>query len=99
MKQFSYRQIRGDHTSFTNHSRNERTPDLLVYVDDIWKLEMMKKRRIETNRPRIWTNRARKTEVAYSNQGTFIYQQKYKTDLLAKAGKFGCRPVPTPNGS
>ena len=35
-------------------------------------------------------------KVAYSNQGIFISQQNYITDLLAKTGKIGCIPVSTP---
>jgi len=36
------------------------------------------------------------TEVAYSNQGIFISQQKYITDLLAETRTIGCRPTSTP---
>ena len=35
-------------------------------------------------------------EVAYSTQGIFISQQNYVTDLLAKIGKIGCKPVSIP---
>jgi len=35
-------------------------------------------------------------EVAYSNQGIFISQQKYITDLLAEPQKIWCSPLSTP---
>ncbi|RDX81908.1 Copia protein, partial [Mucuna pruriens] len=34
-------------------------------------------------------------EVAYSNEGIFISQQKYVTKLLAEIGNLGCKPITT----
>ena len=35
-------------------------------------------------------------EVAHSQQGIFISQQKFVTDLLKKTGKTACKPTSTP---
>ena len=105
MKEFGYKKSQGDHTLFIKHPAAGGVTALLVYVDDIIvtgnderekqdvKQRLAKEFEIkELGKLKYFLG----IEVAYSTQGIFISQQKYVTDLLAKTGKIGCKPVSTP---
>ncbi|RVW35276.1 Retrovirus-related Pol polyprotein from transposon RE1 [Vitis vinifera] len=105
MKEFRYKQSQGDHTLFIKHSALGGVTALLVYVDDIIVTGNDEREKHELKQ-RLTTEFEMKElgklkyflgiEVAYSTQRIFISQQKYVTNLLAKTGKIGCKPVSTP---
>lgn len=105
MLHMGYKQSQGDHTLFVKHSASGGVTALLVYVDDIIVtgddlvgMEKLKDRLVkefeikELGKLKYFLG----IEVAHSQQGIFISQQKYVLDLLKETGKLGCKPVETP---
>ena len=100
-----YKQSQGDHTLFVKHSSSGGVTILLVYVDDIivtgsddeerrFLSECLAKEfEIKTlGKLKYFLG----IEVAHSEKGIFLSQQKYVTDLLKETGKTACKPVSTP---
>lgn len=105
MKEFGYKQSQGDHTLFIKHTAARGVTALLVYVDDIIITGNDEKEKGDLKQKLVREFEIKELgklkyflgiEVAYSNQGIFISQQKYVTELLAETGKLGCKPVATP---
>lgn len=100
-----YRQSQGDHTLFIKHSNSGEVTILIVYVDDIiitgddhMERDKLRKRLSaefdikELGRLKYFLG----IEVAHSDEGIFISQQKYILDLLKETGMVECRPCETP---
>ncbi|KAL5571449.1 hypothetical protein UlMin_021046 [Ulmus minor] len=105
MLKSGYKQSQGDHTLFIKHSQDGKVTVLLVYVDDIIitgdneiERERLKECLTKEFDIKEW-GRLKYflgIEVAHSQQGIFISQQKYVTDLLKETGKLGCKPAVIP---
>lgn len=100
-----YRQSQGDHTLFIKHSSSGGVTALLVYVDDIIVTgnEEKEKQHLSQCLAKEFEIKALGRlkyflgiEVAHSQQGIFISQQKYVTDLLKETGMAACKPASTP---
>lgn len=105
MKDFGYKQSQGDHTLFIKHSKTGKVTALLVYVDDIIVTGNDEREKLELKDKLVQEFEIKELgrlkyflgiEVAYSEKGIFISQQKYVSDLLTDTGKSGCKPAPTP---
>ena len=105
MLTLGYKQSQGDHTLFIHHSTIGGVTVLLVYVDDIvvsgndeegmTKLKecLIKEFEIkELGQLKYFLG----IEVAHSQEGIFISQQKYVVDLLTKIELLGCKAAETP---
>ncbi|GMI89878.1 hypothetical protein HRI_002657100 [Hibiscus trionum] len=100
-----FKQSQGDHTLFVKHSSSGGVTILLVYVDDIIVTGNDSKGIINLKKCLIKEFEVKELgrlkyflgiEVAHSQQGIFISQQKYTLDLLKETGKLGCKPAETP---
>ena len=96
MKEFGYKQSKGDHTLFIKHSTVGGITVLLVYVDDIIVTGNDEREKHEVKQRVAKEFEIKELgklkyflgiEVAYSTQGIFISQQKYVIDLLAETRK------------
>ncbi|KAL5577658.1 hypothetical protein UlMin_019357 [Ulmus minor] len=105
MLKSGYKQSQGDHTLFIKHSQDGKVTVLLVYVDDIIitgdnEIERERLKECLTKEFDIKELGRLKyflgIEVAHSQEGIFISQQKYVTDLLTETGKLGCKPAVVP---
>ena len=105
MVTLGYKQSQGDHSLFIKHSNLGGVTALLVYVDDMivtgndasemrnLKQCLLKEFDIkELGRLKYFLG----IEVAHSEQGIFISQQKYVLDLLRETWKLWCKPIDTP---
>lgn len=86
MLNMGYRQSQGDHTLFIHHSATGGVTVLIVYVDDIIVIgnneECMTKLKEFEIKDLGRLKYFLRIEVAHSNDGIFISQQKYIVDLL-----------------
>ena len=108
MKEFGYKQSKGDHTLFTKHYASGGITALIFYVDDIIVTGNDEREKHDVKQRLEKEFEIKKLgklkyflgiAVAYSTQGIFISQQKYVIDLLAEIGKIGCKPISTPMDS
>lgn len=105
MKGMGYQQSQGDHTLFIKHSAAGGVTALIVYVDDIIvtgndpleKDSLQKKLAAEFEIKELGKLKYfLGIEVAQSEKGIFISQQKYVLDLLKETGMIDCKPCDTP---
>ena len=100
MKEYGYKQSKGDHTLFIKHCAARGVIALLVYVDDIIVTRNDEREKHDVKQRLTKEFEIKELgkllyflsiEVAYSTQGIFISQQKYVTNLLAETGKMGVK--------
>ncbi|KAK0580519.1 hypothetical protein LWI29_002881 [Acer saccharum] len=97
-------QSQGDHTLFIKHTNSGGVIALMIYVDDIIVTGNDEKEREALKQCLVREFEIKELgrlkyflgiEVAHSEQGILISQNKYVIDLLKETGKLACKPANT----